>query len=1004
MAVYGVGRAAVASFLAALVLVGCGGGTSQTAQQNAVTSKSVAATVVTQTTGGAAATRFAEGERFDAVVRVEERTRVTIGDRVQSDTTAPLANARVELEATGASVLPASGSQLTDSQGRAVFRLTAGDVAGAFGIRASVVGAANPVAVEAPFAVDRTVQPRLSLVITDASGSPVASARPGDELRVALVAERARVNAIGVEQQLEPAANVRIELSTESGRFDPSGSQVITDAAGQADAIYIPGLVNGRVRVTASAVIEDKTVTAVRAIDVRVPQVRIGFGMPFRAGLRVDPPEIESGAEARITAQLLREDGVLFDQPLEVTFSSACVAAGASTVLSPTLSAGGEISTVYNADGCIGVDRIRASVQIPGLDVPAIAEGTIRIRAPLAEGIAFVKAEPADIALRGRATPERPDVSRVSFLVRNAVGVPVPGAQVAFALTGQIGDTTLQSPSAISNNDGVATAVVRAGDSAAVVSVQATVVGTAFSTVSRQITVSTGGADQDSFSLSVQTFNIEAANIDGVTTTITARAADRFNNPVADGTRVLFTTSGGAIPASCATSGGVCSVQLVSQNPRPANGRVAVLARTEGSESFVDLNGNGVWDIGEPFEDLGEAFLDVNENGRWDAGEFFADLNGNGRWDGPNGRFDGGPCAQPAACGLATDVRGSAVVVFSTSSASIQIVPSAIALDDFNVSTVRVLISDRNGNLPPAGSSIEITTSNGQIIGDVGGEIGNSNARGPFVVEVPMIGDGEPSTGLLSVRVTSPAGVVSNATATVSDVSLCDGPTFGPRPPQCDSGDSAPASVELTPATVNVSAGSTFEQNVTVRVRSGATPPGPVQGVTPAVTCASGNGVAAELVSTPQPTAANGETVIRVRATASASAEGDTVCEVRAGTATASLRIAGPPAGANTVGSILLAPAEVLIQPNDSNRPVTVLATVRSASAPAVAVAGVTPSVSCTTAGAVGMVINPGIVAPTDASGRTDIPLFLTADAAPAGSAVCQVTAGPVVQQITIRP
>ncbi len=44
-------------------------------------------------------------------------------------------------------------------------------------------------------------------------------------------------------------------------------------------------------------------------------------------------------------------------------------------------------------------------------------------------------------------------------------------------------------------------------------------------------------------------------------------------------------------------------------------GRSTILAFAQGEESFTDTNGNGLYDFGEPFDDLTEAFLDVNEDG-----------------------------------------------------------------------------------------------------------------------------------------------------------------------------------------------------------------------------------------------------------------------------------------------------------------------------------------------------------------------------------------------------
>jgi hypothetical protein len=64
-------------------------------------------------------------------------------------------------------------------------------------------------------------------------------------------------------------------------------------------------------------------------------------------------------------------------------------------------------------------------------------------------------------------------------------------------------------------------------------------------------------------------------------------------------------------------------------------------------EPFTDLNGNGEWDPGEPFEeqgngvwDLGEPFTDDNGNGFFDPGEPFEDLDGDGYWTGTERLLD----------------------------------------------------------------------------------------------------------------------------------------------------------------------------------------------------------------------------------------------------------------------------------------------------------------------------------------------------------------------------
>jgi hypothetical protein len=77
-----------------------------------------------------------------------------------------------------------------------------------------------------------------------------------------------------------------------------------------------------------------------------------------------------------------------------------------------------------------------------------------------------------------------------------------------------------------------------------------------------------------------------------------------------------------------------------SRVARPRDGLVTLIAVTQGEEGFVDQNGNGQWDPGENFYDLGEPYVDSNDNNQFDIGEPFVDVNGSGSYDGPNGVWD----------------------------------------------------------------------------------------------------------------------------------------------------------------------------------------------------------------------------------------------------------------------------------------------------------------------------------------------------------------------------
>lgn len=133
-------------------------------------------------------------------------------------------------------------------------------------------------------------------------------------------------------------------------------------------------------------------------------------------------------------------------------------------------------------------------------------------------------------------------------------------------------------------------------------------------------------------SLSVERFGLNW-DLDGETTQINVRVATSAGNPVPEGTRVQFSTEGGQIQTSCTLTGATvdgsalsgCSVSFGSQDRRPSDGLVTILAWLEGEEAYVDVNGNGRYDEGEPFVDAGRIYRDDNGNGVYDEG--FDELN-----------------------------------------------------------------------------------------------------------------------------------------------------------------------------------------------------------------------------------------------------------------------------------------------------------------------------------------------------------------------------------------
>ena len=282
---------------------------------------------------------------------------------------------------------------------------------------------------------------------------------------------------------------------------------------------------------------------------------------------------------------------------------------------------------------------------------------------PTAESINFVSVSEATLAINGGAGGGSIDSSVVTFTVVDAGNVGVGGVDVTFALQGALGGVTLDNTTAVTDSQGLVSVEVTSGNSPTTFSVLASLSNdTSISENSSSIVVQSGAPQQGAFGLSASLLNPGGDSVNGVETEIFISASDIFNNPVADGARVIFTTEYGAIDPSCTTVNGQCSAVWRSQEPREpqfestgnvrtifdqascvrdllntdgsvvANvptsglpcedpfgqilgGRSTVSAIMVGDEFFNDANQNGFYDAGEPFVDLPEAFVDHNEDG-----------------------------------------------------------------------------------------------------------------------------------------------------------------------------------------------------------------------------------------------------------------------------------------------------------------------------------------------------------------------------------------------------
>lgn len=545
-------------------------------------------------------------------------------------------------------------------------------------------------------------------------------------------------NAVAVVRLLDGAGaavpNTLVSVSGTGLVLTPSTGQTITDASGTAKVQVRSSdpFASGATSVKATGSVAGTTVQANLDIALGAATSQLGTlsvsatSVPAYQTIQVSVPATIGGQPAI---------------QVPVTFTASCGTFDPATA--NTDSAGVARSAYRNQSSgnvaCSGSQTLTASA---GTSTASTSVTTI---APAAANMVFVSATPARIYLAGSPGVSQ---SQLRFKLVDSNNNPVQGENVELTLTlrptgvylgSTAGTTRLVQPT---TSDGTVDVAVNAGAEPGPVQVQAALVSNpAIKNVSNNLAVASGLPVQRAFSLSVSTFNIEALREDGVSTTITLRIADRLGNPVPDGTTVNFVAEGGQVVASCNTTGAAtnntsaCSVVLSSQAPRPTNGRVTVLAWSQGEENFTDSGTptNNVWDAGEAFEDLGQPFLDKDENGVYDVGSDVTVGTSPGTQACPSGA-QSVPGTCDGAWGRAL-VRSSAVITFS-GDVPFLVNRSGPFASGVNLCVYNFTVQDENGNPMPAGTQLAVSGTKG------GGPAGADAAFGGFGGE----GDKVPNT------------------------------------------------------------------------------------------------------------------------------------------------------------------------------------------------------------------------------------------------------------------
>ena len=517
----------------------------------------------------------------------------------------------------------------------------------------------------------------LSLAVVDSSGNVVNGITYGG---------RQQIRATYTDSSGAPISNRLISFSVSTNAGSATlGDTTATTTNGQAFVAVSPVTATSSGAATVSATVGGLTAT----VDFSISGTTASLGA---LGFGSNPLAASGNTSVRVlvTASGSPASGV------NVSFTASC-----GTVSPATTTSGGDgyASTNYSAvrsDGtsCSGATTITATGPNS-----SVSTGNLTVSTPVASAINFVSAAPSQIYVTGSGATAQ---SVLKFKVLDASGAASSGIPVQVSLRQNPGGVGLNSVGStaditpVSDSSGLVTFTVFAGSIPGPVQVKAFLPATpSVYAYSSSLTVQYGPPSQNHFSISVSTFNVEGLGWDGTTTSLTARVADRQGNAVPVDTVVNFTSSSGQIGGSCAVTlkDGIasCSTTFSSQNPRVPNGRVAVLAYTEGLKQYVDVNGNNVFDAGvDTLMDLGDAYRDDDESGTFDAnqGEFVVARGGTGTcagtgWPVPSRT---NTCDNATA---ATTVRQQAMLIMSGSTAHFSnevVTSSAIAfrLNDNN--------------------------------------------------------------------------------------------------------------------------------------------------------------------------------------------------------------------------------------------------------------------------------------------------------------------------------
>ncbi|MCE5251014.1 Ig-like domain-containing protein [bacterium] len=419
-----------------------------------------------------------------------------------------------------------------------------------------------------------------------------------------------------------------ISFTTDGGTIDPFVATTVDGVA--TTTLTSDKNANRYVLVTAkSGTLQDYTSVLFAEVGTSVNQVS-------DIELSAEPSIIVADGlmESIITATLRMFDGSVITTPTTVSFTT-----DVGDIEKFTRSDEKGIATARFTSGVVGTANITATVgTVTGTTTIIIIPGP-----PQSVDLVF---EPTSVGIQGSG---RNETLLITAKVKDNKNNPVgDGNLVKFELVGTYDTNSSLSPSGATNHEsepvptvnGAARVSFHAGTKSGAIRVKATVVTENGEPVSPPITSETtqflvyaGPAYMDMTNLNDPftnsrmrlyggPLNIYAGAIgtNDNKSTITVVVADRNNNPVPEGTAVLFKTTGGTITTDTGFTdkNGMASVTLYSTNPFPTRLNSNTIANPNSNNPLTSLRTPASFDM-PPYDSL-KSYFDIDGDGLYNNG------------------------------------------------------------------------------------------------------------------------------------------------------------------------------------------------------------------------------------------------------------------------------------------------------------------------------------------------------------------------------------------------